>query len=153
MCTVATASRIDNLHRLAKTWPGILSVAFLTPDLKRDSAVGLHVFATPTAGLPPHPHRFRVTLVQDVGYSSPLDRFPTNMLRNIASEGCPQQADTILMIDVDFVLCSSPEKDIENTLMQYALAIQQAGGNLSFVLPGAKQLCPRSRCAEPSLRH
>ena len=136
VATVATASRVTNLHRLAHTWPGVLSVAFLTPNLQRDTALGLNLLATLTGKLPPHPGRISLTLVQDVGYLSPLDRFPTNMLRNMADEGCPADADTVLMIDVDFELCCGEPDAIERTLQQYALAVRASDGNLSFVLPG-----------------
>ena len=34
----------------------------------------------------PLPERISLSVVRDVGYFSPLDRFPTNLLRNIATE-------------------------------------------------------------------
>mmetsp|Transcript_37633 Transcript_37633/g.91591 ORF Transcript_37633/g.91591 Transcript_37633/m.91591 type:complete len:450 (+) Transcript_37633:13-1362(+) len=135
VATVATASRLINLHRLAATWSGVLSVAYLTSDLEGDSARGIHVLATQLQALPANPNRFSLTLVEDVGYLSPLDRFPTNLLRNVATEGCPSGSDAILMIDVDFEICCGAEEAIERSLNQYADAVRRSERSLSFVLP------------------
>ena len=136
VATVASQPRIPNLHQLAATWGGWLSVAFLTQAFESDIKAGLNVIATKTGMLPQWSKRITLTLVEDVGYLRPLDRFPTNLLRNVASQNCPHSADAILMLDVDFVFCCGHPTSLTKVVEHYAAEIRRFGGNTSFVFPG-----------------
>ena len=101
VATIMTADRVGSLHRLAASWPGMLSIAFLSAAFEHDVGLGvrlLHLDGRP----PPLPARLALTVVRNEGYTSPHNRFPFNMLRNRAVAGC--EAGAVLVVDVDFVL-------------------------------------------------
>jgi hypothetical protein len=50
---------------------------------------------------PPAPERISLSIVEDRGYRAPFNRFPYNVLRNLALRGC--RADFVMAADVDFV--------------------------------------------------
>ena len=107
VATIMTADRVGSLHRLAASWPGMLSIAFLSAAFERDVGLGmrlLHLDGRP----PPLSARLALTVVRDEGYTSPRNRFPFNMLRNRAVAGC--EAGAVLVVDVDFVLYAAMSK-------------------------------------------
>ena len=101
VATIMTADRVSSLHRLAASWPGMLSIAFLTAAFERDVGLGLRLLDL-DGRPPPQPARLTLTLVQDEGYTAPRNRFPFNMLRNRAVAAC--EAEVVMVLDVDFVL-------------------------------------------------
>ena len=77
-----------------------MSVAYLAEpgQFERDSSM-------PSAELlhfPPHMDKLTLTVVEDRNYRAPRNRFPLNLLRNVAIEAAP--AELILVLDVDFVV-------------------------------------------------
>ena len=138
VATVATASRMPQLRRLAASWHGIISVALLTPHFETLCAQPLsRILADVDGSLPTKAQRIVISLVQDKGYLEPVDRFPTNMLRNIATEGCPSHASAVLMVDVDFEFCCGSPASIKSRLERYGDIID-ADPRVGFVLPGAQ---------------
>ena len=101
VATIMTADRVGSLHRLAASWPGMLSIAFLSAAFERDVGLGMRLLRL-DGRPPPLPARLALTVVRDEGYTSPRNRFPFNMLRNRAVAGC--EAGAVLVVDVDFVL-------------------------------------------------
>ena len=134
VATTSTLDRVAKLHILAESWAGHLSVAMLT-RLAVHSQPSLQMLASPDGTLPVSPHRITLSLVDDEGYLSPHDRFPTNMLRNVATEGCPREADIVLVLDIDFQLCCGSPSDIALTLERHAEAVRAAEGMLGVVIP------------------
>lgn len=63
VAVAATADRVGALHRLATSWPGLLSVAFLSHNFTRDAALGLRALAAPGGSLPASPGRIALSLV------------------------------------------------------------------------------------------
>jgi len=141
VAVAATADRVGALHRLATSWPGLLSVAFLSHNFTRDAALGLRALAAPGGSLPASPGRIALSLVPNrPSGARPYvrrgrgglfgDLFPTNLLRNVALDACGA-ADVALVLDVDFSFCCG---DVARTLDRYARAVRADTG-LSYVLP------------------
>ena len=53
----------------------------------------------------PYQEQLTLSIVEDRGYRQPANRFPFNLLRNIASDGCPASTDAVLLLDANFELC------------------------------------------------
>ena len=51
------------------------------------------------------PTRLHLSLVRDEGYLASRHAWPVNLLRNIASDGCPASTDAVLLLDANFELC------------------------------------------------
>ena len=138
IATVASIDRVDALHRLASTWDGELSVAFLTQGIadavEKGEVLKARQHLVIGNELPPAPGRLILSFVDDVGYRWPNDRFPTNMLRNIASAACSEEMDVILTLDVDFELCCGTSTQITSTIEQLSNFVR-ADPNTSIVLP------------------
>ena len=126
VATVVTGSRIANLHRLAASWPGALSIAYLSDALEHDFARHLALLALPDGSLPAAPERLTLSLVENRRFFSPLDRFPTNMLRNVAVNGCAANMDMVLVVDADFELCCGPPTALAARLEAHAARIRVA---------------------------
>ena len=100
LLTIMTQERTASLHRMMGIWDGFVSIALLA-DLYEEVApdgIGLLRYH---GMLPSAPQRITLSIVEDRGYRVPHNRFPYNVLRNIALEGC--NAEYIMAADVDFV--------------------------------------------------
>ena len=105
LCTLMTADRVPSLHRLARSWGHLLSVAYLADDFERDATRGfrlLHFDGRPV----PHADLLTLSIVEDRSYRQPHNRFPFNLLRNIAVSA--SVADFVCLVDVDFVAYPQP---------------------------------------------
>jgi hypothetical protein len=135
VATVCTGERLVSLHRLAASWSGLLSIAFLSTNITRDAVHGLDVLRW-AGRLPVNPSRVTVTIVSNQPASArpyilpgAPDVFPTNMLRNIATDGCGD-AEAVLTLDVDFSLCCG---DVDSKLSQYVTLVRNR--SVAVVLP------------------
>ena len=105
LCTLMTADRIPSLHRLARSWGHYLSVAYLADAFEADAARGFDLLKL--EGQPmPHADMLTLSVVEDRGYRQPLNRFPFNLLRNVAVAASP--VDFVCLVDVDFVAYPLP---------------------------------------------
>ena len=105
LCTLMTADRVPSLHRLARSWGHLLSVAYLADRFEEDAARGfelLRLEGTPV----PHEGLLTLSVVEDRGYRTPRNRFPFNLLRNVAVSA--SVADFVCLVDVDFVAYPAP---------------------------------------------
>lgn len=100
LLTIMTQERTASLHRMLNVWDGYVSIALLVDSYEETAPEGIDLLRYHGA-LPPAPQRITLSIVEDRGYRSPQNRFPYNVLRNVALEGC--SADFVLAADVDFV--------------------------------------------------
>lgn len=108
LATTLTIDRLANLHRLSASWRGEISAAMLSFNISRDSSHGRSLLSLNDA-MPAASNRMTLTLVANDPPDGPpymadgMDRFPTNLLRNVAVAAC--SADRVLVVDVDFQFC------------------------------------------------
>ena len=76
------------------------SIALLVDVYEEAAPAGINLLRY-HGQLPPALQRITLSIVEDRGYRFPYNRFPYNVLRNIALEGCT--ADYVMAADVDFV--------------------------------------------------
>ena len=100
LCTLMTADRVPSLHRLSRSWGHLLSVAYLSDDFETEAAAGFGVLALNGKAVP-HADKLTLSIVEDRGYRAPRNRFPFNLLRNVAVAAAP--ADYVCLVDVDFL--------------------------------------------------
>ena len=105
LCTLMTADRVPSLHRLASSWAHLLSVAYLADDFEVDAARGFGMLRLDGRSVP-HAELLTLSIVEDRGYRSPANRFPFNLLRNVAVSAAA--ADFVCLVDVDFVAYPQP---------------------------------------------
>ncbi|KAL1495658.1 hypothetical protein AB1Y20_016524 [Prymnesium parvum] len=103
--TIMTQERLASLHRMLTVWDGWVSIAMLVDDYATASSMGLQMLSY-DGRLPPLPERITLSLVEDRGYREPFNRFPYNVLRNVALSRC--HADYVMAVDVDFVPFPAP---------------------------------------------
>jgi hypothetical protein len=104
LLTIMTQERTASLHRMLRVWDGYVSIALLVDVYDEAAPEGINLLRYKGV-LPPAPQRVTLSIVEDRGYRSPYNRFPYNVLRNVALEGC--SAPYVLAADVDFVPYSS----------------------------------------------
>jgi len=120
--------RVASLHRMLAMWDGWTSVAMLVDDYADAVRLGPDLLVH-QGRKPPLEQRialsvvevfclfcvgFQLTLMisstirvrQDRGYRAPLNRFPYNVLRNVALSRC--NVDYVMAVDVDFVPFPAP---------------------------------------------
>ena len=131
MATILTADRVLSFHRLAASWSGWMSAAFLTDAFERSSGLGLRVLNADGVP-PPRPSRIVLTLVRDEGYRKPSNRFPFNMLRNRAVHACPSEL--VMVVDVDFVLSGVEGAPVMASVRRLAAQVA-AAPHIAMVLP------------------
>ena len=100
LLTIMTQERTASLHRMLTVWDGYVSIALLVDSYDEASPEGIGLLRYHGV-LPLSPQRITLSIVEDRGYRSPHNRFPYNVLRNIALEGCI--SDYVMAADVDFV--------------------------------------------------
>ena len=135
VATIMTVDRVSSLHRLARSWSGELSVAFLSSDFATDRERGIALLEL-DGKPPPQPERITLALVRDEGYRAPRNRFPFNLLRNRAVGACLAAA--VLTVDVDFVLGgggASLGADGTGRALRRLAASLDAHSNTAYVLP------------------
>eukprot|EP00966_Prymnesium_polylepis_P122734 2837431-Prymnesium_polylepis.2 len=84
VATIMTSDRVGSLHRLARSWPGPLSVAFLAADFHVDVARGLMVLEL-DGTLPPRPERIALSIVRDEGLNTRVGLHAAEAPRSAAS--------------------------------------------------------------------
>ena len=156
LVTLMTADRVAALHRLAASWRWLISVAYLSSSFADDAAAGLQLLRL--AGKPvPHEDLLTLSVVEDRGYREPRNRFPFNLLRNIAVDAAP--ADLVFVVDVDFephamsLLSSAPVSAEDRTAR---LRRMVAVPPVSVALPAARACSKLTRCgsaASAALRY
>ena len=104
LLTIMTQERTASLHRMLGVWDGYVSIALLVDVYDEAAAEGINLLKY-HGELPRAPQRITLSIVEDRGYRSPYNRFPYNVLRNVALEGCT--AEYVMAADVDFVPFSS----------------------------------------------
>ena len=127
-------------------WDGYISIALLVDDYAHAVAQGMHVLSY--QGRPvPAPERVTLSIIEDRGYRAPVNRFPYNMLRNVALRGC--EAEYVMAADVDFVpLPVRPSR----TLRRHLAALEARGGApVAVVLAAFEQV--QLAGAKPMLPH
>ena len=97
-----TADRVPSLHRLARSWGHLISAAYLADDFELDAARGFRLLELADGKPVPYQEQLTLSVVEDRGYRQPANRFPFNLLRNIAVANAP--SDYVLLVDVDFLV-------------------------------------------------
>lgn len=98
-----TADRVPSLHRLARSWGHLISAAYLADDFEADAASGFRLLDLDDGRKPvPYLEQLTLSVVEDRGYRWPRNRFPFNLLRNIAVANAP--SDYVVLVDVDFIV-------------------------------------------------
>ena len=100
LLTIMTQERMASLHRMLAAWDGYISIALLVDSYDDAHRDGIELLRY-RGRLPPAPQRITLTIVEDRHYRSPHNRFPYNVLRNAALDGCT--APYVMAADVDFV--------------------------------------------------
>lgn len=100
LLTIMTQERTASLHRMLGVWDGHVSIALLVDSYDEAAPEGMELLKY-KGRLPPAPQRITLSIVEDRGYRAPNNRFPYNVLRNVALEGCT--SDYVMAADVDFV--------------------------------------------------
>ena len=100
LLTIMTQERMASLHRMLYQWDGYVSIALLVDSYADAAPQGIELLRY-HGRLPPAPQRITLSIVEDRNYRSPFNRFPYNVLRNVALDGCT--AEFVMAADVDFV--------------------------------------------------
>ena len=136
LCTLMTADRVPSLHRLAQSWGHLVSVAYLADNFEEDAAHGFDLLQFD--GRPvPHADLMTLSVVEDRSYRAPRNRFPFNLLRNVAVSA--SVADFVCLVDVDFVTYPQPSPVCASchaaTLLRKWLPLLRLTPHLALVLP------------------
>ena len=92
LLTIMTQERMASLHRMLAAWDGWISIALLVDSYDDAIALGLDLLTYRGQG-PPAPERITLSIVEDFNYRAPLNRFPYNVLRNVALKGCTAECE------------------------------------------------------------
>ena len=134
LLTIMTQERMASLHRMLSVWDGYVSIALLVDVYDEAAPEGINLLRYRGA-LPPAPQRIALSIVEDRNYRAPLNRFPYNVLRNLALKGCT--AEYVMAADVDFVPYGGSSGRPSAALRESLTALDVRAGSMNVLVLAA----------------